>query len=382
MTLFKRTQKNIHSILIGSAVTLLLLSGVMSYINTHRLISDSQWVAHTHQVEAELQGIHASLNKIVLDLRGFLLTGDERFNTYAEKSSNALLTHFRIVRELTQDNPVQQNRLQKLKYLLDSRITMVRVRINLRKQKGINAAVSVVNQNSGDTLDQQIRSLVNEMEEMEKTLLMDRQRRVKDSNNSSFIALTLSGTLGLGLIVLVLSGLKRQITERSKAEEEKSVAAVAFDTHDAIMITDSSSKIIRVNPAFYRITGYKEADVIGHNPRILNSGRHDKAFYQQMWQELLNNGMWSGEVWDRHKSGRIYPKQLTISAVKNRAGITTKYVAIFNDISERKKTEEEIHQLAFYDALTELPNRRLLLDRLDFALSTSERTQRLWTESP
>ena len=164
------------------------------------------------------------------------------------------------------------------------------------------------------------------------------------------------------------------ITERKLAEEQLRVAAATFETHDAILITDANANIIRVNRAFQDITGYTSEEVLGKNPRILSSGRQDKAFYAAMWQQLLNTGSWTGEMWDRRKGGQIYPKWLTITAVKDEQGQTTKYVAIFSDITARKQAEEDIRNLAFYDALTQLPNRRLLLDRFHSALSVSARS--------
>jgi diguanylate cyclase (GGDEF)-like protein/PAS domain S-box-containing protein len=163
------------------------------------------------------------------------------------------------------------------------------------------------------------------------------------------------------------------ITRRKQAEQELRVAAAAFETHDAILITDALSNIIRVNRAFTRITGYTAEEVIGKNPGIMRSGRHDKAFYQAMWRQLLETGSWAGEIWDRRKNGEIYPKWMAITAVKNERGETTQYVAIFSDITVRKQEEEQIRNLAFYDALTQLPNRRLFLERFQAALAASAR---------
>ena len=167
----------------------------------------------------------------------------------------------------------------------------------------------------------------------------------------------------------------QDITSRKVAEEQLRVAAAAFETHEAILITDPGGNIIRVNQAFQDITGYTFEEVLGKNSSILSSGRQDKAFYAEMWRQLLETGAWSGEIWDRRKSGQVYPKWLTITAVKDEQGQTTEYVATFSDITARKEAEEEIRTLAFYDALTRLPNRRLLLDRFRLTLSVSARSR-------
>ncbi|MFH2140300.1 MAG: PAS domain S-box protein [Pseudomonadota bacterium] len=168
-------------------------------------------------------------------------------------------------------------------------------------------------------------------------------------------------------------GMVQDITKRKRDEEQLRVAAATFETHDAILITDAQSNIIRVNNAFTEITGYRSWEVLGLNPRIMSSGRHDQAFYREMWQQLLEHGTWAGEIWDRRKNGEIYPKWMTITAVKGEAGETVNYVAIFSDITERKHNEEEILGLAFYDALTQLPNRRLFMDRIQNAMVASVR---------
>ena len=165
----------------------------------------------------------------------------------------------------------------------------------------------------------------------------------------------------------------RDITQSRHAENALRVAAVAFETHDAILITDQHSNIVRVNQAFSDITGYSKEEVLGQNPRIMNSGRHDKAFFIEMWQQLLHTGTWAGEILDKRKDGRIYPKWLTITAVRNNWQEVTHYVSIFSDITARKQAEEEIRNLAFYDSLTQLPNRRLFMDRFRAALTISTR---------
>ncbi|MFZ4481432.1 MAG: PAS domain S-box protein [Rhodoferax sp.] len=166
------------------------------------------------------------------------------------------------------------------------------------------------------------------------------------------------------------------LTDRKQAEEDQRIAATAFESQQGMIITDAQGMILRVNNAFTAITGYSAAEVAGRNPRLLGSGRHDAAFFAGMWAGIERDGSWQGEIWNRRKSGEVFPGWLTISAVRNAAQRATHYVAAFTDISSRKSAEDQIHNLAFYDPLTDLPNRRLLMDRLEQAMSTSARRQR------
>ncbi|MCH8622315.1 EAL domain-containing protein [Undibacterium sp. TS12] len=170
--------------------------------------------------------------------------------------------------------------------------------------------------------------------------------------------------------------LLRDITDKKLADQELQIAAMAFETEEGILITDANLVILRVNHAFTRITGYESDEAVGQSTRMLQSGRHDELFYKQMWDEIRLNNRWHGELWNRRKNGEIYSERLVISAVLGRDGKVSNYVGSFNDITEHKVSEERIHQLAFYDPLTGLPNRRLLLDRLARALSLSRRHQR------
>lgn len=170
--------------------------------------------------------------------------------------------------------------------------------------------------------------------------------------------------------------LSRDITERAHAEQERRIAAIAFECQQGMIITDAQNRILRVNQAFTEISGYSADEAIGQNTRLLASGRHSREFYQEMWGSLEQTGAWQGEIWNRRKSGEIYPEWLTISTVLDAQGQVTHYVAAFTDITERKAAEERIHNLAFYDPLSGLPNRRLLIDRLQQALVGCSRSRR------
>ena len=157
------------------------------------------------------------------------------------------------------------------------------------------------------------------------------------------------------------------------AQRLQRAANVFIHAREGMMITDAKGDIVDVNATFTEITGYTLDDVVGRNPSILSSGRHDAAFYGALWSQLKAQDYWRGEIWDRRKDGALYPEMLTISAVRDGDHQVTHYVALFSDISQRKAMEERVWQLAFYDPLTHLPNRRLLSDRLAQALSQSER---------
>ncbi|MDR5862704.1 EAL domain-containing protein [Halomonas campisalis] len=176
-----------------------------------------------------------------------------------------------------------------------------------------------------------------------------------------------------GRLVMVV----RDVTESKRVEERLRIAATAFETHLGVMITDASGDIVDVNTTFTQITGYEREEVLGRNPRLLNSGQQGLEFYQRMWEALTLNGRWQGEIWNRRKGGDLYPQWLTISAVRTPAGELTHYVATLHDLTERKAVEQELHHMVFFDPLTGLPNRRLLLDRLDGVLKDSYRSGKL-----
>lgn len=170
--------------------------------------------------------------------------------------------------------------------------------------------------------------------------------------------------------------LRQRIEEREQARAEAQVAAAAFQAHLGILITDPQGIILKVNETFSRITGYSEAEIVGNNPRMFSSGLQNAAFYRRLWKRVIQTGNWEGEIWNQRKNGELFPEWLTISAVYSVEGNLTHYVATMSDISERKAAEQEIHQLAFYDPLTGLANRRLFMDRMGTALKELQRHQR------
>ncbi len=164
------------------------------------------------------------------------------------------------------------------------------------------------------------------------------------------------------------------VTSRKQAEKRLLLDSQVFESaSEAVVITDVDKRILDVNRAFTTITGYTREEILGENIMILNSGRQDRHFYQEMWESVAERGSWQGEIWDRRKNGEVFPKWLSISAVRDEAGKISRYVGLFSDISVMKQTQEQLYEMAHYDSLTGLPNRRYFLDRLKESLEQARR---------
>ena len=168
------------------------------------------------------------------------------------------------------------------------------------------------------------------------------------------------------------------VTERYQSEQQVRLSAKVFDAaNEAIIITDQHNSIVSINPAFTQITGYEKEEVIGKDPSIMRSGRHDKLFYHDMWQEINQQGIWQGEIWNRRKNGESFPEWLSISTIKDEKDEVSKHIGVFSDISESYKSQQIILKQANYDALTGLPNRNLFYDHLQQAMKNARRTGNL-----
>ena len=167
-------------------------------------------------------------------------------------------------------------------------------------------------------------------------------------------------------------GTVHDITEQVKAQQELQLSSKLFEhSNDAVVITDENNRIVMVNNAFTKMTGYNAPEVKGNNPRLFSAGWGDDAFYKQMWADIIGKGVWQGEVWDRKKSGEAYAAQLTILSVKDDEGKVINYIGISKDVTAHREQEEQITQLAYYDTLTRLPNRVLFKKKVDAAIQTA-----------
>jgi diguanylate cyclase (GGDEF)-like protein/PAS domain S-box-containing protein len=177
-----------------------------------------------------------------------------------------------------------------------------------------------------------------------------------------------------GALQLANTSLEHRIrAEAQTAAELRLYASVFTHASEGMIITDGETRIAAVNPAFTAITGYSTSDVIGETPAVLASGIHDRSFYSAMWRQLQDTGQWAGEIWNRRKDDSVYPEWLSITAVGDEHGKAQHYIGIFSDVTDRKEAEARIQHLAHHDALTGLPNRLLMSDRINQAVQRARR---------
>ncbi len=188
------------------------------------------------------------------------------------------------------------------------------------------------------------------------------------------LAMAVVAVAAISLLLFVAIVIARRISAAQQASNQQlRIAAATFESHQGIIVTDPAGTILNANQAFVDLSGYRSDEIIGQPSGILNSGKHDGEFYHAMWQSIMSTGTWEGEIWNRLHNGEERLHWLTISAVKDK-DVITNFVGVYTDITERKRMENQVLHLAFFDALTNLPNRRLLNDRLGHAMAGNRRS--------
>jgi len=221
-------------------------------------------------------------------------------------------------------------------------------------------------------------SLLTETLDSRNTGLTERELRLRNYNDNADGGHLIVAVRSLPIIkddtIDAIHWIVRDLTRTREAEFDSQISSMVFrSATEGIMITDLEGDILAVNPAFTRITGYAAAEVIGRNPRFLKSGVQDASFYQGFWETLHIIGHWQGEVFNRKKSGEIYPEWLTITTARDSEGCVLSYIAVFSDMSRLQEAEKKLSFIAYHDTLTGLPNRLLLLDRLRQAIAQARR---------
>jgi PAS domain S-box-containing protein len=374
-TFKSRIYRKSQAIILGMAIGLLLSSVVATFINTNNLFKHNLWVNHTYEVKSDLRNIYSNTNAITASLHGFLLSGNTSFERNIKTYKSELMHHYHAVLLLTRDNATQQVRLSQLKTLLDARLKMVEGGVKIRHEQGSNLAVATINNISGEELTNQILELISVLQNEESRLLLERQLVAQQTSNRMYVILSIASLSGLFLFLFLFVILKRQIIEHKRnATLLKQYEAIVEFSNDAIIGGTLNGIIQSWNKGAEKIFGYKSREVIGMHMQMLvplNSSYEVSEILQRIFTgETVEHF----ETEHLHKDGHIIVISTTISPVLDNMGKVIGSSKIARDVSERKLAEAEIIRLAFYDLLTNLPNRRLQNDRLNQSIAASKRS--------
>jgi diguanylate cyclase (GGDEF)-like protein/PAS domain S-box-containing protein len=385
------------------AAGLILAVAAVSVLGISRLRDDGDRVAHTQLVISKLEDLVSLATNAETAGRGYAITGQAAYLEPYTEASLAMAFRLGQLGELVAGNQEQVRALATLSQLVAERLKLVRQLIDLRDKKGFEAARDFVIDGEGKRIHDAIRLQVDGMRQLEDTLLRERQADTGRSTRAALWSVALGSVLALAVVGAALSLIRRDYAGSRRAhaalrnlnaeldtkvarrtselelanERLKLSAAVFQNTQESIVITDADCRIVAINPAFTKVTEYSAEEVLGKEMRILQSGRHDRSFYQQIWESILITGDWEGEIWNRRKSGDIYKEWLAISTVPGPDGKAAYYVGIGIDLSRMNRTETDLERLAHHDALTGLPNRLLLTSRLAHTLERAQRDNAL-----
>ncbi len=367
----------LQPVLLVAAIFLLLSSGLLTFLNSKKLIENTLSVNHSYEVINTLEVINSNANHAVASLRGYILTGNLAFEADINNQLVDMMAAYRDVLQLTQGDLAAQIKLQRLKTLLDARIKLTKDYVILRREHGLEAAVVAVNELSGERLVVQILDSVRELQGKENKLLVQRQRTLDDNNASLYKTLAIVAAGGLALIILLLYGLKQQLTERDKNTLLLSSFKAIVDYSDDAIFSETLDGIIQSwNSGAEKLLGYVSKEMIGHPMQALIPADYFSQELEMRAQIAQGEKVGNLETVYQHKDGRLINVSVTISPIYDAANHVVAASKIVRDISERKLAEAEIAKLAFYDTLTQLPNRRLFYERFKLAVAASKRSQR------
>nr|WP_297349951.1 EAL domain-containing protein [uncultured Glaciecola sp.] len=384
----------------GFFASLFLISILMIIIATNFWLSDKaeqdrRRIVHTHEVEASLYQVILALKDAETGQRGYLLTIDKRYlepYTNARARIDKLLINLQL---LTSDNISQQDRLLQINSLIDKKLNELDETITLVVTQQRPVAIDIVKSGKGKKLMDRLLDLIDKMANEEAMLLVEREQDLEKTDTLvtsiqviGFTTLFLVGIitfLNIKRLVLDQLSVDEQLVianqelafqneEKDKRASELTLAASVFShALEGILITDAATTIIDVNDTFTEITGYSREEAIGQTAHFLYENMHPQEFYAEMWSKINTTKRWIGEIFSCRKNGEKYLSRITINAVKNGVGQVSHYVSLFSDITKQHEHQHQLEKMAHFDALTNLPNRALLADRLNQAMLQCKR---------
>lgn len=345
-------------------IGLMLLAMNLAFHFTGELWRSAGWVAHRQEVLREIQVFSAEMTDLESSQRGYILTGDERLLEGRPRASAAVSLALRRIKELTEDNPRQQTRVEEISQLVPRRLSWERETIERRRSGGLQEAAALVATGTGMEAKTALTRLLAAMRDEEYALLADDEHRADAAATTAFLLLPLGFFLGSAILLGGLFFLNAGMGERLLAEHRLAASVKnlqdlsdALDAHAIVAVTDPRGKILRVNDRFCALSKYRREELIGRDHRIVNSGHHPKEFIRELWDTINAGRIWHGEICNRAKDGSLYWVDTTIVPFRDAGGNIRQHVAIRADISARKAAEMRLRrERDFSDAvLNSLP---------------------------
>lgn len=345
----KAHRKFVGKIAGGLGVATVILAGIVSvsYQSLNQLIKNNSSVEATFGIIKQLDDVLSKMKDAETGQRGYIITGDKSYLEPYIQATQVVRKEVITLKQLSANNPSQYHKIAQIESLIELKLAELETTINLRREKGFEAAYKLIKTNKGKTLMDEIRRLLDEVESEQKQLLVQQDNQAKNDAKNTIYTFSLGAFLNFVILVWVYKLIYREIGERQLVELNLQESLIklsnlklALERSAIVAITDRKGIIIDINDKFCEISKYSRTELIGRNHRIINSGYHSKEFFQDLWSTISSGKIWSGEIKNKAKDGSYYWMYTTIVPVLDEGNQPYQYLAIRFDITDRKQAEE------------------------------------------